>query len=344
MLHLIGVQTSALLNALSRLLRGTVTIHKCSLWLPSQHSVHTLPTEMTSNRITITLKPPATPATSVPTPTPSPPPPSVPTPSNEPTPDTLSNVPAPSTTPIDAADAVEAFLAEETLADKLSAINRILTSFTLNPLTTLALPTAPSLPSEQINRQYRTLSLLVHPDKIASDHRGKAQQAFARLADARAALLDEEKREVLEELISQARQLIITERETDPKRRVRSDGSIIAADGYDATKDADFDSAVEAAVREMMIDKEWAKRQRMKLSSASEGREEAEKEQRKREREEKAKEDEEFESKREGRVSSWRAFQQGAAGSKKRARVGMMSGPKASAMDGQHSYVRRAVG
>ena len=97
-------------------------------------------------------------------------------------------------------------------------------------------------------------------------------------------------------------------------------------------------------MREMLIDKEWAKRQRLKHSSASEGREEAEKEQRKREREEKAKEDDEYESKREGRVSSWRAFQQGAAGGKKRARVGMMSGPKASAMDGQHAYVRRAVG
>ena len=263
---------------------------------------------------------------------------------SSPSADAAALQPSPPTTAIDAANAVEEFLAEETLADKLTAIDRILTSFTLNPFAILALPTAPSLPAERVNRQYRTLSLLVHPDKIAAAHREKAQQAFARLADARAALQDSEKREVLEELISQARQIIITERESDPKRRRRNNGSVIAADGYDATKDEDFDAAVEAALREMLIDKEWAKRQRLKHSSASEGREDAEKEQRKREREEKAKEDDDYESKRDDRVSSWRTFQQGAAAGRKRARVGLMSGPKASAVDGQHSYVRRAAG
>ena len=261
-----------------------------------------------------------------------------------PTLDKPSSTPADPSSVLDAADAVEAFLAEESVADKLTAIDRILSSFTLNPFAILALPSAPSLPLDRINRQYRTLSLLVHPDKIAPQYRERAQAAFARLADARGVLLDAEKREVLEELISQARQHLITERESDPKRRLRPDGSFVALDGYDATKDADFDAAVEAVMKEMLIDKEWAKRQRLKHNSASDGREEAEKEQRKRDREEKAKEDDEYESKRESRVSSWRAFQQGAGGGKKRARVGLMSGPKASAMDGQHSYVRRAVG
>ena len=290
---------------------------------------------MSGSRITFAIRTPAATGTTTTTATST-------TDSPDPTPDaapasivsasttTSSDVTSPVST-IDAADAVEAFLAEETLADKLSAIERIQTSFTLNPFAILGLPTAPSLPAEQVNRQYRTLSLLVHPDKIVATHREKAQQAFARLADARAVLQDAEKREVLEELISQARQIIITERENDPRRRRRSDGSVIAADGYNATKDADFDAAVEAALREMLIDKEWAKRQRLKHSSASEGREDAEKEQRKRDREEKAKEDDEFENKREDRVSSWRSFQKGAAGGRKRARVGLMSGPKASA-------------
>jgi hypothetical protein len=169
--------------------------------------------------------------------------------------------------------------------------------------------------------------------------------AFARLSDARAALLNEEKREELEGIVGRARQQVITERERDGKgnRAAGGGGAVVRSDGYDATKDGDFDGVVMGVMREMLIDREWRKRQVAKASTVTEGREATEKEERQRQKEEKAKEDEEYETKRGDRIASWRSFVQGGGKRQKVTSMGVRAGPKTSQHDSQQSYVRRVV-
>ena len=190
----------------------------------------------------------------------------------------------------------------------------------------------------------------MHPDKIAAEHRDRAQQAFARLSEARAALLDSEKRGQLDELVSQARQTVITAREKESKEKRQASASaaagsaVLSSAGYDATQDPDFETAVSSALHELLIDREWRRRQVLKATSASEGREDAEREARKREREEKAKEEAEYETKRGDRVNSWRSFLQGSNGKqKKKQKIGMMAPPRTTQHDNTHSYVRRVA-
>ena len=246
--------------------------------------------------------------------------------------------------PVDAALAVDAFLAEETLADRLTAIARILSAFQLNPFDVLGLAT--SVSTVELNRHFRALSLLVHPDKVGAEHREDAQKAFARLSDARAALLDEERREALDEVVSRARQTVITERERDGKRR-RGEGEggvvVVSSAGYDATRDEDFDAAVSTVMRELLIDREWRKRQLLKAGTVTEGREQAEREERQRAKEEKAKEEAEYEDdgKRGQRIHSWRSFVQG--GGSRKHKLGMRATPRTTQVDAQHTYVRRVA-
>ena len=244
---------------------------------------------------------------------------------------------------------MDEFLAEETLADRMAAITRVLSSFLLNPFDVLGLPTSVSL--AELNKHFRALSLLIHPDKVSAEHREQAQLAFARVSDARAALLDPEKREALDEVVSLARQTVITERERDAKRKLPASSSsspgVLSGPPYDATRDADFDVAVSAVMRELLIDREWRKRQLMRASTVTEGREQAEREERQRAREEKAREDEEYESKRGERVASWRTFVQQGGKSKKQKRggigIGMRTVPRQQRSDEEHLYVRRVL-
>ena len=64
----------------------------------------------------------------------------------------------------------------------------------------------PGVTEKDIKVQYRKISLLIHPDKTKNP---AAPDAFDRLNKAQEALLDEKKREYLDECISDARRLLI---------------------------------------------------------------------------------------------------------------------------------------
>ncbi|KAJ0937831.1 putative DnaJ domain, Chaperone J-domain superfamily [Helianthus annuus] len=83
-----------------------------------------------------------------------------------------------------------------------SSRTRILSCFKLNAFEYLNLPFDSS--PEDVKKQYRKLSLLVHPDKCKHP---QAKEAFSALAKAQQLLLDPQEREYLVNQINAARGL-----------------------------------------------------------------------------------------------------------------------------------------
>ena len=84
--------------------------------------------------------------------------------------------------------------------DRDNEVNRILGAFKLNPFEQLGLRFDASV--EDARRQYRKVSLLVHPDKC---HHPLAKDAFEVLGAANKALLEEEKSAELRYVLNLAR-------------------------------------------------------------------------------------------------------------------------------------------
>jgi len=176
--------------------------------------------------------------------------------------------------------------------------------------------------------------------------REKAQNAFAMLAQAKEALGDEAKREDIEGLIDKARQRVLTDRAAEgggKRQKVNGssgsggDGSTTAVTSTDPSVDPQFDQWVRAEVKELLIDREWRKRQLLKAAAEAEKAAKEEKEKRAAEKAARDAEKAEWEAGREKRINSWRDFQKGGMKSK-------FKMPKRYKEDEQHSFVRRAVG
>merc|ERR1719266_419476 len=236
------------------------------------------------------------------------------------------------------------FLYETNQIQRERAINRVLTAFRLNALDVLDLPSEPT-PS-QIKKQYRKLSLLCHPDKCKPEFREKAQQAFTLLAASKAEWTEEDKREHLNKFITKAREKV-TNRKLDRWRKLQKEkrkelmaavpqqqmllnaeakreaaAKLAAAfskvEPPDFTKDTDFEMLVRAEVKELIIEREWKKRQLMKAAQREET---IQAELRKEEEEKNANEAEEkkkWEDGREKRINSWRNFMNKSKKKKKR--------------------------
>ncbi|EJD06455.1 DnaJ-domain-containing protein [Fomitiporia mediterranea MF3/22] len=197
---------------------------------------------------------------------------------------------------------------EKLLNREASALNReleverILKAFKLNPYEILDIDE--SIPTEQVKRRYRQLSLFIHPDK--TPHK-RAPEAFDLLKKAESELSDEKKRAEVDATVMQARNLLLREHklptnieDTDPRLKDLS---------------PPFRTQLRLKCKEIMIDEEVRRRKAIKMNLANEGleaqRQEAEQLAKKR----KAEADKVWEETREERVGSWRNF---ASGSKKK--------------------------
>lgn len=98
---------------------------------------------------------------------------------------------------------VQAFFQEVRETDRDSEVNRILGAFKLNPFEQLGLRFDCSM--EDIRRQYRKISLLVHPDKCKHP---LAKDAFEVLGNAQKQLMDEEKAGELRYVLTMARGML----------------------------------------------------------------------------------------------------------------------------------------
>ncbi|RBR25894.1 uncharacterized protein FIESC28_01167 [Fusarium coffeatum] len=196
-------------------------------------------------------------------------------------------------------DALDALELEAKEFDKDAEIDRILKAFRLDAYAVLDLQ--PGVPDSDIKITYRKKSLLIHPDKTKNP---LAPDAFDRLKKAQTELMDEKHRERLDEAIADARMLLMRENKWTPDS--------------EELKTEDFRKMWRVKARDVLIDAEHRRRRQMKAQLQEEGREQrrtdAELEERKRKRQH----EQDWESTRDERISSWRSFQKGQGGDKKK--------------------------
>ncbi|KXJ83931.1 dnaJ homolog subfamily C member 8 [Aedes albopictus] len=184
------------------------------------------------------------------------------------------------------------------------------TYFNLNPFEVLHLE--PDTPIEQIKKKYRTLSILIHPDKNP-DNQERAQQAFEVVNKAWKTLENEATRKQCLDVYEEAKgrtDLMITEK----RKKLRKEGKHEAIPEDDPSK---YKHAVYVMVMKLFADME-RRRQQLDLRDQEE---------RKRKREQEIEEEEQrnfqkewqknFEESRQNRVNSWQSFQASASSSSK---------------------------
>ena len=152
----------------------------------------------------------------------------------------------------------------------------------------------PGVPDEDIKKTYRKKSLLIHPDKTKNPN---ATDAFDRLAAAHQLLLDEKRRNTLDEAISDARMLLIRERKlTTDSEEVKD-------------PDVEFMKAWKEKTKFVLADNEDRRRRQMKAQMQEEGRQQRKEDEEIAERKRKREHEQDWEKTREQRIGSWRDFQ-----------------------------------
>jgi len=226
---------------------------------------------------------------------------------------------------------VDALLRDLAALERATEVTRILSAFKLNALDILNV--SHTAAKDEISKAYRSASLQVHPDKFpAGPQRDRAQQAFTMLAAAKDELLDPAKREALDGLVDQARQRVFTNRAAEARKKRRTSGAAAASGSDDAgagteddpSLDPQFDSWIRAEVKEIIIEREWRKRQLLKAAAIEEQLAAEAKAKRAADKEAREAETKEWEDNRDSRINSWRNFQKGGAKSK----VGKLKVPK----------------
>lgn len=252
----------------------------------------------------------------------------------------------------DPKDAVAEFLKEQKQLERKQMVDRVLKSFRLDPLAVLSLPRNPA--PARINKNYRLISLLIHPDKCDPSFREEAQEAFTALAQAKAMLADEAKMKDLDEFYEQSTQKVLRDKTKEWKKSIRAEmqrqlqtqgapdkGVAMAAHAKidlpvpDFAAEPSFDEAVREEVKQTMADREWQRRQVQKIQDREERQLAEAKAELKEIREQMAQDKQQWEETREKRVGSWRDFQKGKK--KKRAM------PLVRAEDADNTYIRRPV-
>lgn len=256
---------------------------------------------------------------------------------------------------------VDALLRDLAALERTAEVSRITSAFKLNPIDILNV--SHQATKDEIAKAYRAASLQVHPDKFpAGPSRDKAQQAFTMLAAAKDELMDDAKREAIDALVDQARQRVFTNQaSTDgrKKRKVTSDtapGAAAAASSSaavaasssaasaspsddDPSTHPEFDSWVRAEMKEILIEREWRKRQLLKAAAAEDAMAAEAKANRAADKEARDADTKQWEDNRDSRINSWRNFQKGGLKSK----VGKLKVPKMFTEDANNTFVRRPV-
>ncbi|KAI5298746.1 hypothetical protein KEM55_002990 [Ascosphaera atra] len=173
---------------------------------------------------------------------------------------------------------------------KDAEIDRIRKAFALDAYSVLDLQ--PGVTEKDIKAQYRKKSLLIHPDKTSNP---AAPDAFDRLAKAQSYLLDEKKRAYLDDIISEARSILISESEYT----VHSN----------ELKTEEFRTEWRKKTIEVLVEEEARRRRQLKAQLKEEGRVRTKVEEEVVMRKSKRKAEKAWEETRDERVSNWRDFQ-----------------------------------
>lgn len=231
---------------------------------------------------------------------------------------------------------LKAFLAEVSEVERDNEVNRVLTCFKLNPFEHLNLPFDSQV--EDVKKQYRKISLMIHPDKCKHP---QAKEAFAALAKAQESVLNPEERSYLVSQFNAAKDELLHEQ----KKRLKKDNAAKLRSMVDEDKPKvseltpEFREKWKMKVREMLADQEWRRRKMQKRITEEEGRIQKDEEATKEEILKTRKRDQQWEETRETRVSSWRDFMKGG----KKVKKGELKPPKLKTEDPNKSYVQRPV-
>ncbi|KAF5834414.1 molecular chaperone [Dunaliella salina] len=236
-------------------------------------------------------------------------------------------------------DVLKAFWGELKDVDRDNEVNRILWAFKLNPYEKLNLPFDASL--EDVRRQYRKISLMVHPDKCGHP---QASTAFDLLGEAQRELMNDENRERLKQVLDMALENVRKERRKETKHdslvRVKGLLSEAGREGVEAEweKSDEFREKWKLKARELLANMEWRKRKVTKRLKDETSRVEAEEKEEKTKAKEKKKAEKEWEASRETRVGGWREFMTKKGSSKA---VGELKPPKLHSNDEDRLFVQR---
>ncbi|GLC34712.1 hypothetical protein PLESTB_001231500 [Pleodorina starrii] len=243
---------------------------------------------------------------------------------------------------LDPEDLLKSFFSDLKEVDRDNEVNRILWAFKLNPFEKLNLRFDAT--AEDVKRQYRKLSLMVHPDKCKHP---QASTAFDILGEAQKELVDEEKRESLLKVLEVAKEELRKERRKETKHdnlvRVASLLHEEGRDGIEAEweKTDEFHERWKMKARDVLARSEWRKRKLGKrLKEETLRLEEKEKEVKERVKAKKEHE-KQWENTRDQRVTTWHDYLKG-GGNKKS--TGMVKPPKLKTNDEEKLYVQRPVG
>jgi len=193
----------------------------------------------------------------------------------------------------------------------------------LNPFEVLLID--PETPADQIRKQYKKLSILLHPDKNPND-RDRAQNAFDIVTKAYKSLDDEGMKARALEIVEEAK-FKVNQSLDEKRKKLRKER------GRDAKIEEDLLPDKYKEVVRVMTLKLFADYERKRRQAG-----ERDVEERKRKREEELEEEERkrvekewqknYEESREERVSNWKSFQQATKSGQKKKVKGMFRPPK----------------
>lgn len=228
------------------------------------------------------------------------------------------------------------FFAEVGEVERDNEVIRILSCFKLNPFEHLNLPFDSSV--DDVKKQYRKLSLMVHPDKCKHP---QAKEAFGALAKAQQQLLDQQERDYILSQVKAAKEELLSIRKKQLKKDTASKLKSLVDEKYEQRHEQseEFQKQLKLKVREILTEQEWRRRKMAMRISEEEGRLKKDEEEQKEVWKRKREHEEQWEGTREKRVSSWRDFMK----SGKKGKKGEIRPPKLKTEDPNKSYVQRPV-
>ncbi|KAG2280105.1 hypothetical protein Bca52824_051325 [Brassica carinata] len=189
---------------------------------------------------------------------------------------------------------LKSFLAE------VGEVERDNRSRQLNPFEHLNLSFDSS--TDDVKRQYRKISLMVHPDKCKHP---QAQEAFGALAKAQQLLLNDQERDYILTQVQAAKEELKMKRKKQLKKDTASKIKSLVDEGkheqiYEQSEE--FQKELKLKVREILTDQEWRRRKMAMRISEEEGRLKKDEEEQKEIRKKKREHEEQWEGTRENRV------------------------------------------
>ncbi|WMV56259.1 hypothetical protein MTR67_049644 [Solanum verrucosum] len=201
------------------------------------------------------------------------------------------------------------FFAEVSEVERDNEVNRILSCFKLNPFDYLNLSFDSSM--DEVKRQYRKLSLLVHPDKCKHP---QAKEAFGALAKAQQLLLDPQERDYILNQVNAAKEELRAKWKKQLKKDTASKLKSLVTEGkfdQEHEQSEEFQHKLKLKVKEILTDQEWRRRKMAMRISEEEGRLKKDEEETKELWKRKREHEEQWEGTREKRVSMLRLLVKG---------------------------------